>query len=108
MNITAYLRELVLSSSFSFSLIDALIDSSSYLDWGLQLQKYRLRNKDLSGLGAKMADLGLEQLDLLSGTTAPHLQQSINDRIQIDLVLVRHRVCVCVGWLPVQGREKKK
>lgn len=50
-----------------------------YLDWRFQLQQYRLRNEDLSGLGAKIADLGLQKLNLLARPAAPHLKESVND-----------------------------
>jgi hypothetical protein len=39
-----------------------------------------------------MANFGLQKLDLFSRPAAPHLQQSIDDRIQINLALVSHDV----------------
>lgn len=73
---------------------------TTYLDGGLQLQKNRLRDKDFTGLGAKVSDFGLQQLNLLAWTAAPHLQQAINDGVQIHFL---------VGHLerPLRGKEKK-
>jgi hypothetical protein len=62
----------------------------SYLDRRLQFKQDRLRDKDLSSLGAQMADLSFKQLDLLAGPTSSHLQEPIYDGIQVHLILHRH------------------
>jgi hypothetical protein len=50
-----------------------------------------------------MTDLGLQQLNLFAGPAPSHLQQSIDDRIQIDLALVSH----VVPPLARDGEERK-
>jgi len=80
----------------------------SYLDRRLKLEQDGLGDEDLAGLGAEIADFGLEKLDLLAGTAAPHLQEAIDYRIEINLVLVRH--CITFSILPtgtVVSEEKK-
>lgn len=62
----------------------------SYLDGSFKLKKDGLRNEDLASLGAKIANLGLEQLDLLARSAAPHFQEAIDYRVKVDFVLVRH------------------
>jgi len=49
-----------------------------------------LRDEDLTGLGAEVTDLGFEQLNLLARAAAPHLQEAIDYRVEVDVVLVRH------------------
>ena len=56
------------------------------LDWCLELEKDRLRDEDLSGLGAQIANLSLEQLNLLAGPAAPDLKETVYDRVEIYLV----------------------
>jgi hypothetical protein len=62
----------------------------SHLNGSFELEQNGLGNEDLAGLGAEIADLGLEQLDLLAGAAAPHLQEAVDYRIEVDVVLVRH------------------
>lgn len=60
-----------------------------YLDGCLQFQQYGLGDEDFPSLGAKITNLRLQKLNLLARPAAPHLQQSINDRVQIH-VLIGH------------------
>lgn len=53
-----------------------------------------------------MANLRLQQLDLLSGPATPHFQQSVDDGIQIDLTLVSHDLPPLTRD-GVEGRVKK-
>jgi hypothetical protein len=50
----------------------------THLDRCLEFEEDRLRNEDLSGLGAEEADLSLEELDLLAGSAASNLEQPVN------------------------------
>lgn len=63
---------------------------SAYLDGSLELQEDGLRNENLASLGAEVADLGLEQLHLLAGTASSNLEEPVDYRVKIDLVLVSH------------------
>lgn len=62
----------------------------TYLNRSLQLKEDGLRNENLTGLGAQEANLALEELDLLSRPAASDLEQPVNYRIEIDLMLVCH------------------
>jgi hypothetical protein len=62
----------------------------TYLDGSLQLEQDGLGDEDLASFGAQVSDLGFEQLDLLSRTAASHLEQAVDYRIEVDLVLVSH------------------
>jgi hypothetical protein len=55
-----------------------------------------LGDEDLTGLGAKITDLCLQKLNLLAGAASSDLQQSVDDRVKIDVVLVRHCFCPLV------------
>lgn len=44
----------------------------------------------LAGFGAKESDLCLKQLYLFARSAPPHLQQSINDRIKVYIILIGH------------------
>ena len=63
---------------------------SGYLDGGLKLEEDRLGNENLAGSGAEVADLGLEKLDLLAGSATADLEQSVDDGVEIDVLLIRH------------------
>jgi len=65
-------------------------DEELYLNWSFQLKQNRLRDEYFTSLGAKIADLGLEKLDLLPRTAAPHLQEAVNYRVEVDFVLIGH------------------
>jgi len=60
------------------------------LDGSLQLQQDGLRDEDFASLRAQVADLGLEKLDLLARPAAPHLQETVDNRVEVDFVLVCH------------------
>lgn len=62
----------------------------TYLDRSLEFEEDGLRDEDLTGLGAKVADLSLEELDLLSRARAADLKETVYDRVEVDIVLVRH------------------
>ena len=68
------------------------------LDGRLQLQQDGLGDKDLASLGAQVADLGLEKLDLLARPAAPHLQETVDHRVEVDFMLV----CHCRVWFTRQ------
>lgn len=64
----------------------------SYLDGSLELEEDGLRNENLASLSAEEANLSLEKLDLLSRPATSDLEQPVNYRIEIDLVLVSHLI----------------
>lgn len=68
-------------------------DSQTYLDGRFQLEEDGLGDEDLARLGAQESDLRLEELDLLPGATTPDLEQAIDYRIEVDLMLVGHGGC---------------
>jgi hypothetical protein len=78
------------------------------LDWCLELKQNGLRDEDLARLGAQIAYLGLEQLNLLARPAAPDFEKSVYDRVQIYLGF-RHSC----DWLlagvsdRVQGRASR-
>lgn len=69
--------------------------SQAYLDGSLELEEDGLGDENLTSLGAEVANLRLEELDLLSGAAASDLEESIDYRVEIDIVLVGH----CEGAL---------
>jgi len=62
----------------------------AYLDRSLKLEQDGLRDEDLAGLGAQITNLGFQQLNLLAGPAAPHLQEAVDYRVEVDVVLIRH------------------
>lgn len=66
------------------------VDIAANLDGSLKLKQDGLRDEDLTSLGAEVTDLGFEELNLLARATASHLEEPINYRVKIDLVLVCH------------------
>ena len=64
--------------------------TGTYLDRGFQLEQYGLGNEDLARLGAEKTNLGFQQLHLFARSAPSHLQQPIDDGIEIDIILVRH------------------
>lgn len=69
-NITAYLEQLARGPTDG---------PDPYLYGSLQLQQNRLGDEDFPGLGAEIADLRLQKLDLLSRAATSNLQQSVDD-----------------------------
>lgn len=64
---------------------------ATYLNRSLKLEKDGLGDEDLAGLGAEVADLRLQELDLFAGAAASDLEQPIDYGVEIDFVLVCHR-----------------
>lgn len=56
----------------------------------LELEQDGLGNENLAGLGAEIANLRLQELNLLARPAAAHLEQSVDDGVQVHLLLVRH------------------
>jgi hypothetical protein len=65
-------------------------EKSGYLDGSLKLEEDGLGDENLASSGAEVADLGLEKLDLLAGSATADLEQSVDDRVEIDVLLIRH------------------
>jgi hypothetical protein len=61
---------------------------AAYLDRSLELEQDGLGDEDLAGLGAKVSNLGLEQLDLLARTAATDLQEPVDYGVQINIMLI--------------------
>lgn len=70
------------------------VDITANLNWCLELKEDWLGDEDLARLGAKVTDLSLQQLDLLSWSRASHFQQAIDNGIEVHIVLVRHCISV--------------
>jgi ribosomal protein L29 len=51
----------------------------AHLDGSFQLEENRLRDENLTGLGAEVTNLRLEQLNLLARAATPHLQKPVDD-----------------------------
>ena len=66
------------------------VTKTTYLDRSLQLKQDWLRNEDFTSLCAQEADFLFEQLHLLAGPGAAHLQQSVYDGVEIDVVFASH------------------
>lgn len=49
------------------------------LNWCLKLKQYWLRDEDFARLGTEIANLGFQKLNLLARSTAPNLQEPVND-----------------------------
>ena len=93
MNIPADLISSHAMSAKQCNVVDEVV--CRYLDRSLKLKQNWLGDEDFPGLCAEVADLGFEQLNLLPRPAAPHFEQSVNDRIKINLVLIRHLVGPC-------------
>lgn len=72
----------------------------SHLDGRFKLEQNRLRDENLPRLGAQIANLRLQKLHLLPWSASPHLEQPVDDGVEIDIRLVRHLCC-----LPRQRRQ---
>lgn len=64
--------------------------TATNLDGCLEFEQDGLGDEDLAGFGAQVPNLGFEQLNLLAGTAASHLEQAVDYRVKVDLVLVSH------------------
>ena len=53
-------------------------------------------DEDLTSFGAQITDLCLQKLDLFAGAASSDLQQSVDDGVEINVVLVRHCFCPLV------------
>ena len=62
----------------------------TYLDGSFKLEKDWLGDENLARLGAKVPDLGFEELHLLARAAAAHLEEAVDYGVEIDFVLVRH------------------
>ena len=72
-------------------------DNYTYLDRCFQLQQDWLGDEDFTSLGAKITNLCLQKLYLFAWSAASDLQQSVDDGIEIYIVLVRHSFSPLVG-----------
>ena len=89
--ITAYLKTGLASVSAFYSgplVLHQFI--ATHLYGRLKLEQYGLRDENLSCFRAEIANLRLEQLDLLSRPAAAHFQQSVYDGVEVHLILVCH------------------
>lgn len=77
----------------------------AYLNRSLELKQDGLGDEDLAGLSAKVSNLSLEQLDLLARATAPDLQEPVDYRVQINVMLICHGDC---GEPPVGGGRRQR
>jgi len=64
--------------------------TTTYLYRSFKLEQNGLRDENLTSLCAEIANLRLEKLDLLSGSATAHLEKSVNDGVQVHVLLVRH------------------
>lgn len=62
----------------------------TYLDWSLKLKQNRLRDENLTRLSAQVPNLLLQQLHLLPRPGTAHLEQSVYDGVEIDILLASH------------------
>lgn len=72
-----------------------------------------MRDKNLAGLGAKVPDLGLEELNLLARAATSHLEEPVDYGIEVDLVLICHRMVfsslTMAQWMNYEtGRTTRK
>jgi len=84
------------------------MDIAANLDGSLELEQDGLRDKDLAGLGTEITNLGFKQLNLLAWTAAPHLQEAVDYRVEIDVVLVRHCKIPSTLLAEIMARTKVK
>jgi hypothetical protein len=71
---------------------EEILRFETYLDGSLQLEQNRLRDEDLASFGAKVTNLGLKELNLLTGTTATDLEEPVDYGVEVDFMLVCHLV----------------
>jgi len=58
----------------------------------LELEQDRLGDEDLASLSAQVSYLSFQQLNLLSWSRATDFEQTVDDGVQVHIVLVRHCV----------------
>lgn len=78
------------------------------LDRSLEFEENRLGDEDLTSLGTEVPDLGFQELDLFSRTAASHLQQPVDDGVQVDIVLISHGVLLLNNLNRKYGETRKK
>lgn len=77
----------LLSSSAS---LVACTSPPTHLDRRLELEEYGLGDEDLASLGAQVSYFSLKKLNLLSRPAAADFEESVDDGIEVHVVLVRH------------------
>lgn len=65
------------------------------LDGCFELEQNGLRDEYLASLGAEVPNLGLKELNLLAGAAAADLQETVDYRVEVDIVVICHGECVC-------------
>ena len=71
-------------------------ERTAYLDGRLQLEQHWLVHEDLARLRAQAPDLSLTQVDLLARSRAAHLEQLLDDAVDLGARLVRRGgPCYC-------------
>lgn len=63
---------------------------ATYLYGSFELEQNGLGDEDFTSLCAEVANLGFEQLNLFSGSAAAHFEKSVNDGIEVHILLIRH------------------
>ncbi len=63
----------------------------AYLDRSFELQQDWLGDEDLASFGAQESYLCLQQLYLLTRPAATNFEESVNNGVEIHIILVRHR-----------------
>lgn len=92
-DIAANLKDNLSATGLQNGALQSQCEWDTNLDGGLKLQKDRLRDEDLTSFCAEIADLSLQELNLLSRPASSDLQQTVYYGIEIHIVLVRHDVC---------------
>jgi hypothetical protein len=93
MNITADLRAGGSQQAIQYHVFRSHYNGYAYLDRRLKLEEDWLRDEDFSRLGAEIADFCFQELHLLARSAASDLQQSVDDGIEVYIILVRHGFC---------------
>jgi hypothetical protein len=66
------------------------VDITTNLDGSLELEQNGLGNEDLASLRAEKTNFRFQELDLLARAAAADLEQAIDYRVEIDLMLIGH------------------
>lgn len=75
----------------------------SNLDRSLELEEDGLRDEYLSRFRAQMTDLRLQQLHLFTRPTSPDFQQSVYDRVEVDVAGIGHVLAAAAAAAAVEG-----